>query len=168
MYVNCKVQTVISHDNIRVLVVQPICLPDPTQDYDNVSAVVTGWGRLNSTGPQSDRLQEARVNTITNTACARSHGDHKITENMICAGADGRDACWGDSGGPLAVMGPNGEYRQVGVVSWGNRRGCAIPGYPGVYTRVTSFLPWIRQRMKPAQGNNILSHHHSPSQLEVV
>ena len=155
---NCDI-----HNNIRVLVVQPICLPDPTQDYDNVSAVVTGWGRLNSTGPQSDTLQEARVNTMTNTACARSHGDHKITENMICAGAAGRDACWGDAGGPLAVMGLNGEYRQIGVVSFG--RGCARPGYPGVYTRVTSFLPWIRQRMTPS--GNILSHPHSQSQLEV-
>ena len=157
----CKVQTVIS-DNIRVLVVQPICLPEPGQDYDNVSAVVTGWGRLNSTGPQSDTLQEARVTTMTNKACARSHGDHKITENMICAGAAGRDACWGDSGGPLAVLGQNNSYRQIGVVNWG--KDCATPGYPGVYTRVTSLLPWIRQRMTPAvpgvQGN-ILSHPHS-------
>ena len=131
-----------------------------------MSAVVTGWGRLNSTGPQSDRLQEARLNTITNTACARSHGDHKITESMICAGADDRDACRGDSGGPLAVMGQNGEFSQVGVVSWGNRRGCAIPGYPGVYTRVTSLLPWIRQRMTPPVQGNILSHPHSQCQCQ--
>ena len=25
--------------------VQPICLPDPSQDHDNQSALVTGWGR---------------------------------------------------------------------------------------------------------------------------
>ena len=30
---------------------QPICLPDPAQDYDNVSTVVTGWG-LTNTDPQ--------------------------------------------------------------------------------------------------------------------
>ena len=131
--------------------VQPICMPEPGQDYDNVTAVVTGWGRLNSTGPKSDTLQEVRVNTVTNSECARSHGDHRISENMICAGATGRDSCEGDSGGPLAVLGQDGSYRQIGVVSWG--RGCAKPGYPGVYTRVSSLLGWIDKPMlPPVQG----------------
>ena len=133
-----------------------------------MAALVTGWGRNSSSGPQSNILQEATVTTLTNSQCrSSSHRHDRITENMICAQAAGRDACRGDSGGPLAVMGQNGEYRQVGVVSWGNRRGCAIPGYPGVYTRVTSLLPWIRQRMTitPAVQGNILSHPHSQSQL---
>ena len=126
--------------------VRPICLPEHGQDYDNVTALVTGWGRLESRGPRPDVLQEVEVETMTNRACARSHGDHKITNNMICAGSQGRDACWGDSGGPLAVMGQDGFYRQIGVVSWGN--GCGTPGYPGVYTRVSSLLAWIQDRME--------------------
>ena len=131
--------------------VRPICLAEPGQDYDNVTALVTGWGRLESRGSRPDVLQEVEVETMTNRACARSHGDHKITNNMICAGSQGRDACWGDSGGPLAVMGQDGFYRQIGVVSWGN--GCGTPGYPGVYTRVSSLLAWIQDRMElPTQG----------------
>ena len=134
---------------------QPICLPDPTQDYDNVSAVVTGWGRLRSGGSQPDILQKVTVRTQSTEQCRGQYGQAKITENMLCADAPARGTCQGDSGGPLVVLGQNNSYSQIGVVSWGN--GCARPGYPGVYTRVTSLLPWIQQRMTPPVQGNILS-----------
>ena len=133
---------------------QPICLPEPTDNYDNVKAVVTGWGRLQYGGSQPDILQEVTVRTQSTAQCRGQYGQTAITEKMICADAPGRSTCQGDSGGPLAVLGPDGEYRQVGVVSWA--RGCADPGYPAVYARVTSFLGWIQQRMTPAVQGNIL------------
>ena len=136
--------------------VRPICLPDPAQDYDNVRALVTGWGRTSSQGLPSNILQEATVTTMTNSQCrSSSHRHDKITENMICAQAAGRDACKGDSGGPLAVLGQDGSYSQIGVVSWG--KGCARPGYPGVYTRLTSLLGWIEKPMlPPVQGREAI------------
>ena len=133
------------------IVVQPICLAEPDQDYNDVTAVVTGWGKLNYTGPYSDILKEVNVRTISNQECRASYGHHRISDNMICAARVGKDACTGDSGGPLAVLGQDGSYRQIGVVSWG--RECARPGYPGVYTRVSSLLGWIEKtRLPPVQG----------------
>ena len=118
-----------------------------------MSAVVTGWGRLNTTGPRPDILQEVNVTTISNQECRASHGHHRITEAMICAGEVGKDACIAGSGGPLAVLGQDGSYRQIGVVSWG--KGCARPGYPGVYTRLTSLLGWIEKpTFPPVQGRS--------------
>ena len=64
-------------------------------------------------------------------------------ESVICAGdpqVGGRDACFGDSGGPLLAQ-AGGQGAQAGVVSWGT--GCGLPQTVGVYTSVAYFEDWI-------------------------
>ena len=76
------------------------------------------------------------------------------TDDMICAGfpQGGKDSCSGDSGGPLVVIDNDDHATLVGVVSWGI--GCALPDFPGVYGKVSSFMDWIQIVVQDvAQGN---------------
>jgi trypsin len=68
-------------------------------------------------------------------------------EAMLCAYATGKDACQGDSSGPLITKGRGNpsdptQHLLQGVVSWGY--GCAA-GYRGVYSRVSYASKWIKQ-----------------------
>ena len=108
-------------------------------------ATVTGWGHTMEGGEKaSDTLQRADVPILTTAACAEAYSSES-THNTICAGYEqgGVDSCQGDSGGPLVVRhGTSSRHVQVGVVSWG--KGCARPGLPGVYTRVSKYIGWIQ------------------------
>lgn len=84
-------------------------------------------------------------------AAAATMGD-PLTGNMLCAGlADGaRDACNGDSGGPLFIR-DGGAPVQVGVVSWGEgpmdaAAACGHANAYGVYTRVHNYRDWIAEK----------------------
>ena len=60
----------------------------------------------------------------------------------------GKDSCQGDSGGPLMVRKDEESFMYLrGIVSFGTTK-CA-KGYPGVYTDVKYYIPWIKKNLKP-------------------
>ncbi|KAK9509067.1 hypothetical protein O3M35_006466 [Rhynocoris fuscipes] len=135
--------------------IQPICLPKLPElrqmDWTGKNLFIAGWGDTSFKGKASSFLQKAQVPVVTNEECRRAYNTKgaDIISRQLCAGRGGKDACQGDSGGPLmAPYGPNSNNRSyylVGVISYGYR--CAEPGFPGVFSRTTSYLNWIAQNI---------------------
>lgn len=110
---------------------------------------VSGWGAISFGGPAANHLQaiEVPIRAVSQT----SYPPSWITEDMILAGAAGKDACQGDSGGPMVAQDGQGWYKLAGVVSWGVD--CGLAQYPGVYARVSYFEDWIRSYMDTPDPN---------------
>ncbi|XP_043977318.1 trypsin I-P1-like [Gambusia affinis] len=117
--------------------VQPVKLPGGNiPQLRGDTCTVSGWG---VTQPYSYVLSPVlRAVDVKEISMCSWYYWGRITDNMICAGSPygGKDSCQGDSGGPLIC---NGNFE--GIVSWGIS--CANPYYPGVYTKVRNYVPWI-------------------------
>ncbi|MGV9562218.1 S1 family peptidase [Streptomyces sp. NPDC003480] len=98
------------------------------------TARIVGWGTTSENGNSSNQLRTATVPIVSDSGCRSSYGSDFVQSDMVCAGyaSGGVDTCQGDSGGPLLIGGV-----LAGITSWGN--GCAEAGYPGIYTRLTTF-----------------------------
>ncbi|WP_223645616.1 serine protease [Corallococcus sp. EGB] len=130
----------------------PVCLPASGELVaENTMATVAGWGKTREGGyDTSSLLMQVGVPVLRHQDVANSYRRQGITidENaMFGAGYQegGKDACQGDSGGPLVVQGPQG-YVLEGIVSFGV--GCARAGLPGIYTRVSHYIPWINTQIR--------------------
>jgi secreted trypsin-like serine protease len=104
---------------------------------------IAGFGITSENGGAPAVMQEAQVPRVSDTDCSAAYsdptpvaGDAFDPESALCAGfaQGGVDTCEGDSGGPLLTTFGDGA-RLVGATSYGE--GCARPGKPGVYARLT-------------------------------
>nr|AAZ41365.1 clip domain trypsin-like serine peptidase 1 [Lepeophtheirus salmonis] len=148
--------------------ITPICLPDLMKDSGtsgfsfgltkqvrdrllDAHPFVAGWGATKFRGASSSKLLEINLEIISNRECSRAFTNFRnvnVTENKLCAlDQNGeKDACQGDSGGPLMTSQGSiakSNWFLAGVVSFGYR--CGVKGFPGVYTRVSEYVNWIKQ-----------------------
>jgi hypothetical protein len=120
---------------------------DPTVPADGEELFVSGWGNTVDVYSPSPVLLGTNLDYITNEQCNDSDWDGDITDGMMCAERDGTAECRGDSGGPLVIADGDRPAMdptiQVGIVSFSGGDKCGDPDYPGVFTRVSSYIDWI-------------------------
>ncbi|XP_009991843.1 PREDICTED: venom prothrombin activator vestarin-D2-like [Chaetura pelagica] len=59
----------------------------------------------------------------------------------VCTSYGAAAACKGDSGGPFTMS--YNTWFLLGIVSWGE--GCAEEGKYSIFTRVSNYIPWIKE-----------------------
>ena len=134
-------------------IVQPACLPrkefnPPTSS----SCFASGWGGDNQASITST-LKWIKVSPIEQSDCQNYYTDI-IRNTEICAKSplEVENVCKGDSGGPLICMdGANPVLTGVAsaIVTKKQSTGKKVckPFYPGIYSRVTSHLDWIKDNI---------------------
>jgi secreted trypsin-like serine protease len=119
--------------------------------------VVIGFGDINPDDTITElpnSLYKVEVTYVDNKQCDIEHGNNnEITDGMLCAGGDGYDSSFGDSGGPLIKQQQQQDIDEavnddaidadtdilIGLVSWGRTM-----NEPGVYVRISYYYTWIR------------------------
>jgi len=140
------------------------CLPDQGRHIGSSvplskNCFIAGWGHSSMEGTPKDFLHSAKVNIFSYDECVHSTLTQFNTIDVeqsieFCAGTtDGsRDACSGDSGGPLICINSQKQPILYGITSWGV--GCGDKGFPGVYAKVAEVINWIKQTTKLTKPSN--------------
>ncbi|XP_061710898.1 trypsin-5-like [Cydia pomonella] len=124
--------------------IEKIALPENNRPiYEGELASVTGWGETGLACQVSHELRKALVPIVANECCRRVHPN--VTDDMICAGDKHHNFCLGDAGGPLVIRNRRNTAILIGVAS---QDAASCRTYPGVYTRVASYLSWIQNTIQ--------------------
>ncbi len=130
--------------------VQPISLARGG-DGSGLTSSVTGWG-VTSAGGLAAVLRQADLPVLENAQC-EAHFGFPLFATELCAGFEDGDhgGCSGDSGGPLVTQRINGEWEQIGIVSWGSLLCDSFT----VFTRVSAFADWIDDYVPPFGATSV-------------
>ncbi|XP_073350145.1 tryptase-like [Pagrus major] len=127
--------------------VKNVNLPSANDIFDSSSECwIAGWGYIEDNVPLPDpeTLQELKIPIVPQNECKATYPE--LTDDMLCAGARGKDGCKGDNGGPLMCLGASG-LKQVGILSYGSPNGCGLAGQPSIYAKVSQYLSFINDNI---------------------
>uniref|UniRef100_A0A182NCA9 Peptidase S1 domain-containing protein n=1 Tax=Anopheles dirus TaxID=7168 RepID=A0A182NCA9_9DIPT len=131
--------------------IQPICLPQPTDDFVGWRCISNGWGTVG--GVYATIMKKVSLPVLSRSDCIRmlryaGFGPFfKLREDFICAGGEVNvNLCKGDGGSPLACETGNGSFVLAGIVSWGIA--CGGFNNPFVHVEVAKHLSWINEHMR--------------------
>jgi len=131
----------------------PACLANTGQSFVGKTAWVYGWGQNSFKADQGmQKLQKLQVKVASNKECMdwskKNTKNWDLGPGQVCAGAGkGKDACKGDSGGPLTTE-VNGQHVLIGDVSNGN----ACQGPYAVFGSISYYRKWIESTMAANGG----------------
>ncbi|KAM6295312.1 mast cell protease 1A-like [Aegotheles albertisi] len=102
---------------------------------------VAGWGFTSMSEDKTNVLMEVDLKVQYDKECEKEFEKKYLPQSMICVGdKDGKKSTFkGDSGGPLVCNG-----KAHGIVSFGPKHRI----FPKVFTKVSSFEPWIRKELR--------------------
>ncbi|XP_011874753.1 PREDICTED: uncharacterized protein LOC105565840 [Vollenhovia emeryi] len=141
----------LSRDVTFTTYIKPICLPSNPSLSGKL--FVAGWGKTENRSASNIKLKLG-LPLADKSQCDQTYTNAgvQLGFGQLCAGGQkGKDSCRGDSGGPLMAVErlTDGALRwtSVGVVSFGPSP-CGMQGWPGVYTKVIDFVPWILSKLR--------------------
>ncbi|CAK1547622.1 unnamed protein product [Leptosia nina] len=160
-----SVKTIVEPNDIALLRLQelapyndfirPICLPVTNvlkSPPGNMRFFVAGWGAISETRSSSDVKYHVDLPLYDENNCLRLYSMKNkaiIWDKQVCAGGEeNKDSCTGDSGGPLMYAQDEKPFQIVGITSFGVKQ-CGFQGRPSIYTKVYSYIDWIRKEAKP-------------------
>lgn len=142
IFIHPQYDNVALHHDLAILKITPIhvstfieILREPLPI--DTPVVVRGWG-MQRDGKLSISLRDVHVKIQTPESCSYKYGPDFVQQLQVCAGDTISDFCVGDSGGPLIYK----DKFLVGIVSYTGQQ-CA-DGKPSVYTKLSSYIPWIQ------------------------
>nr|XP_008538758.1 PREDICTED: granzyme H-like isoform X1 [Equus przewalskii] len=139
--------------------VQPLSLPwgqAPVRPGEVCS--VAGWGKV-SIDTLATTLQEVELTVQQDQECKFYFSNNYNSTTQLCVGdpKEKKSSFQGDSGGPFMC-----KNVLQGIVCCGQKNGKP----PRVFTKVSSFLPWINETMKSYEKP--LTVGTSPPSLELI
>ena len=115
--------------NVPERVLQKVKLPIVDSNCSNV--------QFCAGGQKGEKYWFGQIKRLVHNHCSQSVKYTYIGENV----------CKGDSGGPVVIReASDSPWYQVGIVSYGNSVCGTLE--PAVFTKVTSFLPWIESKLE--------------------